>query len=103
SRRSIYPNRGKRELKTLRALSVLFVLVATTLASADPAGAPGIPHLWAPADKEAIGTAYESSTASSPVWFTVAQGILSEVFYPTVDLAQIGDLQFLVSDGTSFF
>src|SRR6185437_14522091 len=34
---------------------------------------------------------------------TVAQGIVTEVFYPTVDRAQVGDLQFLVSDGNGFF
>ena len=42
--------------------------------------------------KEAIGTAFEATGAASPVWFTVAEGILTEVFYPTVDKAQIGDL-----------
>jgi glucoamylase len=86
-----------------------FVIAAATtivpqrFASAEPVGAPGIPHRWAPAMKQAIGTAYESGTASSPVWFTVAQGILTEVFYPSPDQAQVGDLQFLVTDGQGFF
>ena len=53
--------------------------------------------------KQAIGTAYEASTASSPVWFTLAQGILTEVFYPSPDQVQVGDLQFLVTDGHGFF
>ena len=73
------------------------------LALAEPIGSPGIPHRWAPALKDAIGTSYEETTAQSPVWFTVAEGILSEVFYPTVDQAQIGDFQFLVTDGKNYF
>jgi len=45
--------------------------------------------------KAGIGTAY--STASR-VWYTVAAGILTEVYYPTIDMPQLRDLQFLVSD-----
>ena len=72
-------------------------------ASAEAPGAPGIPHHWAPALKQAVGTSYESKGAQSPLWFTVAEGIVTEVFYPTVDTAQVGDLQFIVTDGKKFF
>ncbi|MCM2278535.1 MAG: hypothetical protein NDJ89_10720 [Oligoflexia bacterium] len=61
-----------------------------------PEGAPGIPFRWAPALKQAIGTAFGQT---SPVWFTIAQGILTEVSYPSVDRTQVGDLQFVVTDG----
>lgn len=88
----------------------LIVLFAQALAgnsaladASGPIGAPGIEHTWAPALKQAIGTSYEKVGAKSPIWFTVAEGILSEVFYPQVDQAQIGDLQILVSDGKKFF
>lgn len=67
------------------------------------ADANGIRHSWSPARKDAIGTAYEEGTANSPVWFSVAEGILSEVYYPTIDRPQVGDLQLLVTDGKSFF
>lgn len=77
--------------------------VTVPAGAGEPPGAPGIPHSWAPALKQAIGTAYEKESAHSPVWFTVAEGILTEVFYPTVDQAQVGDLQFLVTDGRAFF
>ena len=90
-------------MKSISVLGFLVLIVFGSNAWADPVGAPGIPHRWGPAAKEAIGTAYEANGASSPVWFTVAQGILTEVFYPTVDRAQVGDLQFLVSDGSGFF
>jgi len=37
------------------------------------------------------------------VWYTVAAGVLTEIFYPTIDTPQIRDLQFLITDGTTFF
>src|SRR5713101_6901551 len=63
-------------------------------------GGPGLPPRWTRGAKDAVGTAY--STASR-VWYTVAAGILTEVFYPTIDTPQIRDLQFLVTDGKTFF
>ena len=59
-----------------------------------------MPPRWTRGSKEAVGTAY--STASR-VWYTVAAGILTEVFYPTIDTPQIRDLQFLITDGKTFF
>jgi glucoamylase len=47
-----------------------------------------------------VGTAY---SASSRVWFTSAAGIVTEVYYPTIDRPQVRDLQYLVTDGESFF
>jgi glucoamylase len=63
-------------------------------------GGPGMPPRWSRGAKEAVGTAYSSS---SRVWYTVAAGILTEVYYPTIDTPQIRDLQFLVTDGKTFF
>jgi glucoamylase len=63
-------------------------------------GKPGIPPAWTSSAKEAVGTAY--STASR-VWFTLAEGIITECYYPTIDHPQIRDCQFLVSDGATFF
>ena len=63
-------------------------------------GWPGIEPRWARGAKDGVGTAY---SASSRVWFTVWNGIVTEVFYPTVDRPQIRDLQLLVSDGETFF
>ena len=62
-----------------------------------------MPHRWPHALKEAVGTAYEETGSASPVWFTIADGILSEIFYPTVDRPQVSDLQFLVTDGEKYF
>lgn len=63
-------------------------------------GGPGIQPHWTSSAKQAVGTAY--STASS-VWYTLTLGILSELYYPTVDRPQIRDLQYLITDGKTFF
>ncbi|HEY3394826.1 MAG TPA: glycoside hydrolase family 15 protein [Lacipirellulaceae bacterium] len=62
-------------------------------------GKPGIEPRWTRGDKDAIGTAY---SASSRLWFTLAAGIVNEVYFPTIDRPQIRDLQYLVTDGESF-
>jgi glucoamylase len=63
-------------------------------------GKPGIQPAWTHSTKEGVGTAYHTA---SRVWFTLSHGILNEVYYPTVDSPQIRDLQYLVTDGESFF
>jgi glucoamylase len=62
-------------------------------------GRPGIEPRWTRGDKDAIGTAY---SASSRLWFTLAAGIVNEVYFPTIDRPQIRDLQYLITDGESF-
>jgi glucoamylase len=47
-----------------------------------------------------VGTAY---AVSSRVWYTLANGVITEVYYPTIDTPQIRDIQYLVSDGETFF
>ncbi len=63
-------------------------------------GGPGIEPRWARGLKMAVGTAYSSS---SRLWYTVDIGCITEVYYPTIDTPQIRDLQFLFTDGESFF
>jgi glucoamylase len=63
-------------------------------------GSPGIEPKWTHGGKDGVGTAY---AASSRVWFTLWNGIVTEVYYPTVDRPQLRDLQYLITDGTSFF
>lgn len=63
-------------------------------------GQPGISPTWTTSNKDGIGTAYATS---SRVWFTLAQGILTEIYYPTIDRPQVRDAQFLVTDGATFF
>lgn len=63
-------------------------------------GHPGTPPRWTHGAKDGVGTAY---AASSQVWFTFWNGIITEVFHPTVDRPQLRDLQYLVTDGKTFF
>ena len=64
--------------------------------------APANPHpfpVWACARKDLVGTAI----GSSRVWFTLAQGMLSEVYYPRIDIPQIRDLGFIIADNAGFW
>ncbi|WP_231510567.1 hypothetical protein [Fischerella sp. PCC 9605] len=63
-------------------------------------GQPGQEPRWTVGNKDGVGTAY---AISSRVWFTLSNGILNEVYYPTIDRPQIRDLQYLITDGSSFF
>lgn len=63
-------------------------------------GAPGIEPRWEHGDKSGVGTAY---SGDSKVWYTLWRGIVSEVYYPLIDHPQLRDVQFLITDGRSFF
>jgi hypothetical protein len=65
-----------------------------------PPGHPGIAPRWTSGAKTAIG---RSADENSRVWFTIARGIVSEVYYPMTDQANSRDLGFLVADGLDFF
>jgi glucoamylase len=56
-------------------------------------GKPGKDAQWPSAGKEAVGT---SNTEQSKVWFTLRGGVLDEVYYPTVDVANAQSLQLVV-------
>src|SRR5579875_1182916 len=63
-------------------------------------GAPGLEPRWTSSVKDTVGTAYSSS---SRAWFTVSHGILNEIYYPTIDRPQTRDMEFLITDGETFF
>lgn len=54
---------------------------------------------WAPGSKDMVGT----SLGSSRLWFTLAQGIVTEVYYPRIDIPQVKDLGFIVADDAGFW
>ncbi|MCE9630138.1 MAG: glycosyl hydrolase [Planctomycetia bacterium] len=54
---------------------------------------------WANATKDMVGT----GLGSSRLWFTVAQGIVTEVYYPRIDIPQIRDLGFIIADDLGFW
>jgi glucoamylase len=74
--------------------------MATLHDSPRAAGAPGIEPRWTRSAKDIVGTAYSSV---SRVWFTGSKGVLNEIYFPTVDSPQVRDLQFLATDGETFF
>ncbi len=89
-----------------RVLSVFAAVVAcaaVVASAADAAGSapdgPGAPSYFDLARKDCVGTARNST---SKVWFTVAGGVLSDVYWPTVDATNVHTLQYVVTDGRSF-
>jgi glucoamylase len=75
------------------------IVINSTVPLVAPGG-PGIEPRWTRGAKTAVGTAYSTS---SRIWYTVDHGCVTEVYYPTIDSPQIRDLQFLVTDGETFF
>jgi glucoamylase len=73
---------------------------ADRAAPADVApGAPGTPSYFDLARKDCVGTA---TGTRSKVWYTVAGGVLSDVYEPTIDNTNVSTLQYLVTDGSTF-
>ena len=49
------------------------------------------------------GNCVHSFYPHSVIWFSFWNGIITEVYYPTVDRPQPRDLQYLITDGNIFF
>src|SRR3989338_3850683 len=93
---------------------MVLVLMSQMAWALEAPGRPGLPPHWASAQKIGIGTSYEaydldgrysalSATAPiSRVWFTLANGILTETYFPTIDTAQTQTTQLLITDGKTF-
>ncbi len=83
-------------LKTLLTLLTICLLdqalFAQTTNNLAP-GAPGRDAQWEGAGKEGVAT---SATLESKVWLTLRGGVMTEVYYPTVDVANVRALQFIV-------
>jgi glucoamylase len=99
--------RGRR-FTPLAVSMVLAAALAVTIpaASAAPAaaatvapGAPGAPSYFDLARKDCLGTA---AGRGSKVWYTVAGGVLSDVYEPTIDNTDVSTLQYIVTDGSTF-
>ena len=85
----------------LRSFSPFFFLavwIGAPLSAApqDAPNGPGELPTWTTGGKEAVGTA---TALGSRVWFTLQGGILTEVYYPRLDTANVRTLEFAVSDG----
>src|SRR3954454_13739631 len=106
------PHRARRSITTTTAIGLAVAAVGAagflaTPASAAPAGAaageaPGAPGAMSHFDlarKDCVGTA---RNRTSNVWYTVAGGVLSDVYYPTIDNTNVETLQYVVTDGSTF-
>ncbi|SEF78393.1 glucoamylase [Nonomuraea solani] len=89
-----------------RSVLVLITSAALVVVPADPVtarapapGGPGAPSHFGLARKDCVGTA---TGRTSKVWYTVAGGVLSDVYEPTIDNTNVETMQFVVTDGRSF-
>ncbi|MDX6203880.1 MAG: glucoamylase [Frankiales bacterium] len=87
-------------------LSVASLVATTALvtagggvsAAADPAAVGALSH-FDQARKDCLGT---SRNTTSKIWYTVANGVLSDVYAPTVDTTNVETMQYVVTDGSTF-
>ncbi len=94
---------GGAALVACAALLGAHVPAGAARTAATPTGTatdgPGASSFYALARKDCVGTARNTT---SKVWFTVANGVLSDVFYPTNDNTNVETLQYVVTDGATF-
>ena len=87
------------------ALALMFgfgsIAFATTVYTGTAPNGPGNGSTWSPSNKTFLGRAESPASTSDDVWFTGANGILTEMFYPTVDTPDYTDLQFIVGDSAN--
>jgi glucan 1,4-alpha-glucosidase len=79
--------------------AALLVGAPSALPAAAAPDGPGALSHFGLARKDCLGTARNTT---SKVWYTVADGVLSDVYYPTADNTNVETLQFVVTDGSTF-
>src|ERR687883_1844579 len=100
TRQTPSPEEGDMRILALTAAAaVLLTMASAASASGTASDGPGNAASWATGNKVALGT---SATTTSKVWFTAAKGITSEVFYPRADVPNMQDMQYVVTDGSTF-
>jgi glucoamylase len=62
-------------------------------------GGPGATSYMDVARKDCFGTARNTT---SKVWFTVADGVLSDAYYPTIESSNVKTLQYIVTNRKTF-
>jgi glucoamylase len=103
----------RRALRCLPAVTAAIACAVTFVpaaASGHPSGGPAWSAVAAPdgpgatsyldlGRKDCLGA---STSPASKAWFTVAGGVLSDVYSPTTDNTNLSTLQYLVTDGRTF-
>ncbi len=105
---------GRRRLRTLAVGIAALCMLSFSVAAAGTAqagqvagarpdvtapGGPGALSYFDLARKDCVGTARNTA---SKVWFTVAGGVLSDVYEPTIDNTNVETLQYIVTNGSTF-
>ena len=89
-----------RSARSLPLAALVVLWCATAAPAAPPAtDGPGALSHFDLARKDCVGTAHNTT---SKVWFTVANGVLSDVYFPTNDNTNVETLQYIVTDGSTF-
>ena len=106
--------RAGRRRRRLAAPAAAVCMLSFAVAAAGPANAsstaaaqpavtapdgPGAMSYYDLARKDCVGTARDTT---SKVWYTVAGGVLSDVYEPTIDNTNVETLQYIVTDGSTF-
>src|SRR5215470_19912462 len=96
-------------LGTIACLALVFVMAfvislpaesqPSSVAGGTASDGPGDAASWTTGNKVAVGT---SADTTSKVWFTVAKGVTTEIFYPRLDVPNMQDMQYIVTDGSTF-
>ena len=78
-------------------IAIVFLLSCSALlaqaGNEEAPSAPGVDAHWPSAAKNGFGTA---NSLASKVWFTLNNGVMTEVFYPTLDIPNVQMLQLIV-------
>src|SRR3954467_95058 len=90
---------GGMRLTGVMALAVCALAVPAAAQAAPAPGGPGALSHFDLARKDCVGTARNTT---SRVWYTVADGVLSDVYEPNVDTTNVETMQFVVTDGATF-
>jgi glucoamylase len=89
-----------RMRRWIRGVAITAALATAAVTNAQTSGdGPGALSHFGLARKDCLGTARNTT---SKVWFTIANGALSDVYYPTVDNTDVETLQYMVTDGATF-
>jgi glucoamylase len=97
------PSRRGGPLVAASAVAFLTVIAGVAVPAEAEAVAPGYPGEaadWSPGDKDGFGTAI--GALDSKVWYTLNDGVLSEVYAPRIDTPSSRDTQLVVTDGATF-
>jgi len=86
-------------LVTILVTALVAVPAAPALGAAPAPGGPGTASHFGLARKDCVGTA---ANRESKVWYTVAGGVLSDVYEPTIDTANVETMRLAVTDGSTF-